>query len=169
MSKTLTRRTLLKTGFSSAAFASVPGLSMAQVTSQAAPFNDYKALVCVFLFGGNDSFNMVVPRSNAEYNVYAASRQNLAIPQADLLPITPLNPDGSQYGLHPTMGATQTLFEAGQAAFVVNVGPLIEPVTRANYYSGSVELPPQLYSHNDQQNQWQMYPGKRSFRPGSAG
>ena len=65
---------------------------------------DYKALVCVFLHGGNDSYNMLIPRSNAEYNVYAASRQNMAIPQNDLLAINPLTSDGADYGLHPIDG-----------------------------------------------------------------
>ena len=85
----LNRRQFLKASGASAVLASTPGLTYAQGVSMGAPFPDYKALVCVFLFGGNDSFNMLVPRSNAEYGVYAQSRQNLAIAQNDLLPITP--------------------------------------------------------------------------------
>ena len=145
------RRQFLKLGGAGAALAAMPGLHVAAASGS---FTDYRALVCVFLFGGNDSFNMLVPRSDAEYNAYAASRQNLAIPQADLLPIEPLVPDGAAYGLHPSMPEIRTLFESGRAAFVTNVGPLIEPVTKSAFLEGSAVLPPQLFSHNDQQDQW---------------
>ncbi len=133
------------------------------------PFNDYRALVCVFLFGGNDSWNMVVPRSQAEYDVYANSRQNLAIDREALLPIAPLTSDGVDYGLHPSMSGLQGLFDSGRAAFVANVGPLIEPTTRDQYQAGSVQLPPQLFSHNDQQDQWLTLKGRAQARTGWAG
>jgi uncharacterized protein (DUF1501 family) len=162
----ISRRALLGSGFSAAALA---GLPLTHVLSQTAPFNDYRALVCVFLFGGNDSFNMLVPSSTPEYNVYAASRQNLAVAQSDLLPITPLNPDGSQYGVHPSMGGIQGLFEAGEAAFVANAGPLVEPTSKAQYQSASVQLPAQLFSHNDQQDQWHSLKGKSTSSTGWAG
>ncbi len=152
-----------------AAFATYPGAAFAQVIGTSAPFPDYKALVCVFLFGGNDSFNMLVPRSNAEYNVYAASRQNMAISQGDLLPINPLTPDGADYGLHPMMAEVQTLFETNRAAFVTNFGPLIEPTTKDQYKNQSVLLPPQLFSHNDQQNQWNSLRGVNQSKTGWAG
>ena len=162
------RRSFLKSS-AAAAFASTPGAAFAQVVGAAAPFNDYRALVCVFMFGGNDSFNMLVPRSNAEYNVYAASRQNLAIPQDELLAIQPLTSDGTQYGLHPAMSSTRLLFDAGAAAFVSNVGPLIEPTTRDQFFSQSVLLPPQLFSHNDQQDQWLSLKGRSTSNTGWAG
>jgi len=164
--KYFNRRRFIQSGISSAAFA---GLPITQVYGQGGGFPDYKALVCLFLFGGNDSFNMLVPRSNAEYNVYAASRQNLAIAQADLLPITPLNPDGADYGLHPRMGGIQSLFESGQAAFVTNIGPLIRPTTKAQYLNESADLPPQLFSHNNQQDQWHSLKGKSTTPTGWAG
>ena len=132
-------------------------------------FSDYRALVCVFLFGGNDSFNMLVPRSDAEYNVYSQSRQNLAIDKAALLPISPLIQDGAHYGLHPNMGAIQTLFDSARVAFVTNVGPLIEPTTKEQYENGSVALPPRLFSHNDQQAQWQSLRGREPGKTGWAG
>lgn len=160
------RRHFIKSGVSSAAFASLP---ITQVYGQSGGFSDYRALVCVFLLGGNDSFNMLVPRSDAEYNVYAASRQNLSIAQGDLLPINPLNPDGAQYGLHPMMTGIQPLFEAGQAAFVTNVGPLIEPTTKDQYLAKSVDLPPQLFSHNNQQDQWNSLKGKTTMPTGWGG
>ena len=170
--KPLDRRQFLRSagyGISLATLASTPGLTVAQVAGSPAPFPDYKALVCVFLFGGNDSFNMLVPRSQAEYDVYAASRQNLAVAQQDLLPITPLNPDGADYGLHPSMGRLQALFEAGTAGLVTNMGPLVEPTTKDQFFNSSVALPPQLFSHNDQQDQWHSLKGVATTNTGWAG
>ena len=163
------RRYFLKAGSAATAFAACPGAAFSQGIGTSAPFPDYKAMVCVFLFGGNDSFNMVVPRSNAEYNVYAASRQNLAVPQADLLPINPLTSDGVQYGLHPSMPGMQALFENNRAAIVSNVGPLIRPTTKDQFFQQSVPLPPQLFSHNDQQDQWHSLKGNTQSNTGWAG
>lgn len=162
----LNRRQLLLGGV---AFAGTQHLGFAQTGGT--PFPDYKALVCVFLFGGNDSFNMLVPRSQAEYDVYAASRQNLAIAQEDLLPIAPNTPDmnGWEYGLHPSMPGLQGLFESGRAAIVTNVGPLVEPTTKEQYQNTSVTLPPQLFSHNDQQDQWHTLKGNVPSSTGWAG
>ena len=164
----VSRRQFLHLG-SAAALAGVPGLTFAQGVGMPAPFTDYKALVCVFLFGGNDSFNMLVPRSNAEYNVYAQSRQNLAIAQQDLLPINPATQTGVDFGLHPSMAGLQTIFESGRAAFVSNVGPLVEPTTKDQYFNRSVALPPQLFSHNDQQDQWHALKGNAVSKTGWAG
>jgi uncharacterized protein (DUF1501 family) len=152
-----------------AAFAHYPGAAFSQMIGTGASFPDYKALVCVFLFGGNDSYNMVVPRSNAEYNVYAASRQNLAIPQQDLLPINPLSGETVQFGLHPSMPGIQGLFETGSAAVINNAGPLVEPTTKGDYFAGSVSLPPQLFSHNDQQDQWHSLKGAMVSKTGWGG
>ena len=112
---------------------------------------------------------MVVPRSGAEYNVYAASRQNLAIDQNALLAINPLTSDGAQYGLHPSMGGLQSLFESSRLAVVSNVGPLLEPATKEQIFSGAVALPPQLFSHNDQQDQWHSLKGNLQSKTGWAG
>jgi uncharacterized protein (DUF1501 family) len=130
---------------------------------------EYKCLVNIFFFGGNDSFNLVVPSSNAEYNIYASARQNLAIAQADLLPITADNPDGATYGLHPNASGIQALFEQGDAAIVANMGPMVEPVTKSSYLGGEILLPPQLFSHNDQQDQWLTLKGLQSVRTGWGG
>jgi uncharacterized protein (DUF1501 family) len=165
----INRRQFLKASGATAAFASYPGMAFSQGIGTAAPFPDYKALICIFMFGGNDSFNMVVPRSGAEYNVYAASRQNLAIDQNALLAINPLTPDGAQYGLHPSMGGLQSLFESNRLAVVSNVGPLLEPATREQIFSGAVSLPPQLFSHNDQQDQWHSLKGNLQSKTGWAG
>jgi uncharacterized protein (DUF1501 family) len=133
------------------------------------PFNDSRALVCVFLVGGNDSFNMLVPRSAAEYGAYATSRAGLAVAQTDLLPIDALDPDGALYGVHPSMPHLQTLFAQESAAFVANVGPLIVPTSKAQYVAKSVPLPPQLFSHNDQQDQWHSLRGRELSDTGWAG
>lgn len=114
----------------------------------------YKALVCIMLSGGNDSYNMLIPRGTSEYNEYATVRTNMAIPQADILPINPVISDGKDYGVHPNMTNVQSMFEAGNLAFVANVGALVEPVTLATYNAGT-NLPLGLYSHSDQRTHWQ--------------
>ncbi len=167
MKTTLNRRAFLQRA--SALLAATPGLAYAQAAGGNADFNDYRALVCVFLFGGNDSYNMLVPRSDAEYNAYAASRQNLAIAQQDLLPIQPVTSAGMDFGLHPSMASSQTLFASGAAAFVANVGPLIQPTTKDEFFQGSAVLPPQLFSHNDQQDQWLSLKGQNVSKTGWGG
>src|SRR5277367_2818818 len=105
--------------------------------------SDYKALVCIFLQGGNDSNNMILPTLPSEYNNYAAIRSPvLAIPQSAILPVTSLDGDGNTYGLHPSCPELQTLFGEGKLAFMFNTGTLVHPVTRAQYLSGSAAMPP---------------------------
>jgi uncharacterized protein (DUF1501 family) len=117
---------------------------------------DYKALVCIFLQGGNDSNNLVLPTITSEYNSYAAIRTPvLAIPQSAILPISPLNSDGHGYGLHPSCMNLQTLFGEGKLALLFNTGTLVFPMTRAQYMGGILQKPPQLFSHADQVTQWQ--------------
>lgn len=115
---------------------------------------EYKALVCVFLSGGNDSFNMLMPRTPSEYNEYAATRSNLAIPLGNMLPIFPDAAGGRLFGLHPNMMRCQQLFNQGKMAFISNVGTLVEPTTREQYWQDQVELPLGLFSHSDQGQQW---------------
>ena len=167
--KTLNRRDFLRTSGAAALMAATPGLTYAQVVGGGGSFTDYRALVCVFLFGGNDSYNMLVPSSSAEYNAYANSRQNLAIAQQDLLPITTPGSGSLTYGLHPSMGGVQSLFESGDAAFITNVGPLVMPTTKDQFFQSSVTLPPQLFSHNDQQDQWTSLKGINQSPTGWAG
>jgi uncharacterized protein (DUF1501 family) len=167
--KTLNRRDFLRTSGAAALFAATPGLAYSQVIGGGGPFTDYRALVCVFLHGGNDSFNMLVPNTSAEYAAYATSRQNLALLQSDLLPISPASTGTPDFGLHPSMGGIQSLFQAGNAAFVTNVGPLVEPTTKDQYFNKSVILPPQLFSHNDQQDQWHSLRGNVVSKTGWAG
>ena len=115
----------------------------------------YKALVCVFMDGGNDSANMVVPMGAAEHAAYAQVRGDLAINSGDLLPISPANNGGRSWGLHPNLTGIQSLFNQGQAALVSNIGSLAYPINQIEFNHGSVPIPPNLFSHSDQQIQWQ--------------
>ena len=120
---------------------------------------DYKAIVCVFLYGGNDYGNTLVPFDNLNYAKYAAIRTGIATAQASLAatvlaPATPL-PGGMQLALAPELAPLKAIFDAGRMAVQLNVGPLIQPTTLAQYNAKSVPLPPKLFSHNDQQSVWQ--------------
>jgi uncharacterized protein (DUF1501 family) len=116
--------------------------------------SDYKALVCVFMFGGNDANNLIVPLTAADYASYQQTRAVLALPQANLLPVTPSSL-GVQYGFHPKMMDVQTLFNGGHAALLANVGTLVRPTTRDDFRNGQAVVPRNLFSHEDQQNQMQ--------------
>lgn len=119
--------------------------------------DDYKALVCVFLAGGNDAFNMLVP-NDSYHGTYSATRAGLAIEQSTLLSLNALAPpigEGQSYGLHAGMEGLQSLFNGGSAALLANVGTLVVPTTQADYLNARVPLPPHLFSHNDQQALWQ--------------
>jgi uncharacterized protein (DUF1501 family) len=129
--------------------------------AQGAP-GDYKALVCLFLSGGNDSFNMLAPRG-AAYQEYATIRQSIALPENQLLPINPIIDPGRPLGLHPALGGLQTLFESGKLAFVANVGTLVDTDTTKIKYNAGQSLPLGLFSHSDQIEQWQTsIPDNRS-------
>jgi len=151
------RRSLAALAGGSGFFAVPASLSLlnAAWAQQADRGADYKALVCVFLLGGNDGHNLLVPRSNAEYAVYAHRRRGLTIPQQQLLPISPLSGAPHALGLHPAVPELAQLFETRALALVGSVGALLEPVSRQAYDQGSARLPPQLFSHNDQQDFWQ--------------
>ncbi|MEM9984824.1 MAG: DUF1501 domain-containing protein, partial [Bacteroidota bacterium] len=116
---------------------------------------DYKALVCILLAGGNDSYNMLVPRSASPYAEYAASRSNLALAQNTLLPLNYTDSGGRQYGIHPSMPEVQNLFNSNKLAFLTNVGTLVQPTTKPQVINKSVSLPNGLLSHSDQIQQWQ--------------
>jgi uncharacterized protein (DUF1501 family) len=124
----------------------------------AATATDYKALVCVFLYGGNDYANTLVPYDQTSYDTYARIRPVLATPRANLA-ATLLNPSaaigGRQYALAPTMAPLLPVFDAGKMAVMLNVGTLAQPTTKAQYQARSVPLPPKLFSHNDQQSYFQ--------------
>ena len=116
--------------------------------------SDYKALVCLFLNGGNDANNLIIPLGSG-YSAYASARSNLAIPQASVLPFTPRTADGRSWGLHPSVTELHALFNSGKMALLANAGTLVYPTTKTQYNARTVPLPPQLFSHSDQQVQWQ--------------
>ncbi len=117
---------------------------------------DYKALVCIFLAGGNDSNNLIVPTVPLEYGNYAALRQPvLALPLGSLQTLDGYtDPAGHTFGLHPACPELKTLFSEGKLALLMNTGTLVQPITQAQYRSGGLK-PPQLFSHADQVTQWQ--------------
>ncbi|WP_296444399.1 DUF1501 domain-containing protein [Rhodoferax sp. UBA5149] len=172
-----TRRAFLKrSGQLAMTGAALPLALNLAAMGEAAAFDatDYKALVCVFLYGGNDYANTVVTYDDPSYNLYNSIRGGgvgqtaggIALAKADLA-ATLLNPATApvdalgqtrQYALHPSMSGLAGLFNAGQAAVQLNVGPLVMPMTRAQYTNSNrslYPLPPQLFSHNDQQSIWQ--------------
>ncbi|MEO6595581.1 MAG: DUF1501 domain-containing protein [Planctomycetota bacterium] len=119
--------------------------------------NEYKALVCVFLDGGNDSFNMIAPRDPAGHAVYSVSRGQMAVPQSQLLPINPTSgADTRQWGFHPSTPELRDLFESGALSIVGNVGTLLAPMSKTQYVNGTVQKPNQLFSHSDQSTLWQL-------------
>ncbi len=149
-----TRRDLLRLACCSAAGASLLGglskFGLVSALAQAA--TDYKALVCIFMFGGNDSNNVLVPM-DSRYTQYLQTRSVLALPQAELLPLQ-INGQ-STYGLHPSIPEMQGFFNNQKSlAILANVGTLVQPTTQAAYRAFK-NLPENLFSHSDQQNQWQ--------------
>lgn len=169
------RRCLCATAGSAAFTSLFSKLGLAHAASQRSllstrGLSHYRALVCIYLYGGNDCFNMVVPR-DAGYGIYQATRTNLAVPQGQLLPINPVSGplNGGQYGLHPVMNGTQSLFNAGRAALVANVGPLVRPVDKTSYQQPGTLLPAQLFSHSDQTVLWQTPRADTSARTGWGG
>jgi uncharacterized protein (DUF1501 family) len=134
---------------------------------------DYRAIVCLFMFGGNDAFNMVLPTDSETWNAYTQTRSSIALlsqgtpPNAGaeagsparlggVLPIAPTDAQGRSIALHPLMGGLQSLFSTERRlAIVPNIGPLVAPTTKAQYSKASHPRPPRLFSHNDQQSIWQ--------------
>ncbi|MEO1041485.1 MAG: DUF1501 domain-containing protein [Pseudomonadota bacterium] len=142
-----------------AAFAGRPGF----FSAHAADTSGYKALVCVFLFGGLDNYDLLVPYDTTSYGEFQAARPSLlsqygsSRARSSLLALSPLTSSalgGRQVALPPEMPQLKSLFDAGNAAFVANVGPLIEPITLTQFQNGSARVPARLFSHNDQQTTW---------------
>ena len=155
-----TRRNFLKHSLCASLGASSAATLFNNLTLSAATLpnlqtGDFKALVCVFLFGGNDGDNTLIPYSQNDYNAYATARSAIALPRTDLLPITPATSDGRSFALHASLTEFQSLFAQKKLAIMANVGPLLAPTTRSQFLQKTVPLPPQLFSHSDQQTHWQ--------------
>ena len=134
---------------------------------------DYRALVCVYLYGGNDAFNMMVPTDSGGYQQYESARGELAIPQGDLLALNPVvaPAGGGTFGLTPAMPLMRNLFNQAQSplAITANVGALLYPITKAEYQAESVPVPSQLFSHSDQTVTWQQPNADSNTRRGWGG
>ena len=127
---------------------------------------DYRALVCVFLQGGMDGFSLLVPTGGAEYGAYARSRGSLALDEGRLTSLATADGTAAGVGLHRAAAPLAPLFAEGRVGFVANVGNLVEPTSREAYESGTARLPAQLFSHADQEVQWQQLQGRNRARNG---
>ena len=160
------RRRFLGSMMALAGGASAPfALNLAAMgAAAAAEADDYKALVCLFMVGGNDQSNTVLATDPESWKAYGARATAdggsiaLGAPGAGggVLQVTARTTQaGRSFALHPSLGPLKQLFDNGRAAIVANVGTLVRPVTRAQYLAGTAVLPPKLFSHNDQQAVWQ--------------
>lgn len=158
-------------GYALGATAFAAGVHRFGLINALAQGTDYKALVCVFLAGGNDGNNMVVPTSTTEYNAYASVRNasGLGIPRDGLRELT-FRPDSinGPFGFHPGFVELQSLFGQRNLAVVCNVGPLVQPLTREEYQGGA-QRPYRLFSHSDQIAQWQTAISDRVGQSGWGG
>ncbi|MCU0764139.1 MAG: DUF1501 domain-containing protein [Hydrogenophaga sp.] len=157
------RRWLRQTGTTLAGALGATSLWSLLPLAAHAQSSDYRALVCLFLYGGNDGFNMVVPRDTSRYDEYAAIRGRLALPRDRLVPL------GTDYGLHPAMTALSSVWAVGDLAPVFNVGPLAVPLTKEEYRSRTRPHPDSLYSHSDQQLLWESGGHRVNVRTGWGG
>jgi uncharacterized protein (DUF1501 family) len=164
MTTSSSRREFLKrsSAFSVAGAAAPWALNLAAISEAAAQTaTDYKALVCVFFYGGNDHGNTLVPYDQSTYDSYATLRSTLATARSalDATLLAPAAgaelPNSRQYALAPQLSALKPVFDAGRLGVLLNIGPLIQPITKSQYSAGSMPLPPRLFSHNDQQSIWQ--------------
>jgi len=163
----INRRTFVQTA-ALAAGGSLAGLRpfgrLNALAQTASPSSGYKALVCVFLFGGNDANNTLVPFDSTDYANYAQLRGPLALPQSQLIQLASL----PNYGLHPSIPGVAQLIDSGAGALVANVGTLMQPTTRASV-AAQLNLPANLFSHSDQQLQWQNAAQSATTSTGWAG
>lgn len=156
-------------GYALGAAAFVAGVQRFSLINAFAQGLDYRALVCVFLAGGNDGNNLVVPTDTTGYNAYSSVRSasGLAIARDTLLPIVPAGGTG-EFGLHPSLAELQALWNDGKMSMACNVGPLVQPLDRQQYQSGAPR-PYQLFSHSDQIAQWQTAIADRVGQTGWGG
>jgi len=161
MTTRASRRRFLKTAslMSIAGAASPFALNLASIgaaSAQSAP--GYRAVVCLFLLGGNDHTNTLIPYDQPSYNEYFTARDSIAIARDQLAATATgavASQGGREFAFHPALSSFKTRWDEGKLAVVANVGPLVVPTTRTQYQQRSVPLPPKLFSHNDQQSAWQ--------------
>jgi uncharacterized protein (DUF1501 family) len=147
-----TRRGFIRIGAASVGSLALRPFGVLPALAQNGP--DYRALVCIFLFGGNDSNNTVVPMDDTSFQAYTSIRGNLALTQA-LLTAPVSTASGAPYSFHGKLTEVASLFSSKELAVVANVGSLVQPLTRAQYQAQQTPIPLNLFSHSDQQLQWQ--------------
>jgi uncharacterized protein (DUF1501 family) len=162
----LTRRGLIQIGAASVGTLALRPFGLLPGLAQSGP--DYRALVCVFLFGGNDANNLIVPMDDVSYKAYSSIRGNLALTGSALT--TPVDSvSGAPYAFHASLSDVASMFASKELAVVANVGSLVQPLTRAVYQSQQVPIPLNLFSHSDQQLQWQTSAAQGHSPTGWAG
>jgi uncharacterized protein (DUF1501 family) len=150
--------------------------AMGEASAQTGP--DYRAIVCLFMVGGNDAFNTVLPTDQDSWDAYQHTRNQAGtsialMPSGSVVdgsaatsspqryggvrPITLTNVNGRGFAVHPLLSRTQSLINSGRMSVVANIGPLVEPMSRMQYEQRTKRQPPRLFSHNDQQNVWQSF------------
>src|SRR5579863_3246634 len=161
----VSRRRFIRVGTATVGSLALRPLGLLPALAQSGP--DYRALVCVFLFGGNDSNNTVIPMDDASYQAYTSIRGSLALPASSLTPVTSVS--NAPYAFHGKLAELAGLFSSKELAVVANVGSLVQPLTRAQYQSQQMPLPSNLFSHSDQQSQWQSSVAQGNSPTGWAG
>jgi uncharacterized protein (DUF1501 family) len=149
----LSRRGFVKVSAASVASLALRPLGLLPALAQSSS-SDYRALVCIFLFGGNDSNNMVIPVDDANLKAYTSIRGSLALTQAEMTPTVYAKTGNAPYAFHSDLPELASMFANGDLAVVANVGSLVQPTTRSQYQAQQA-LPLNLFSHSDQQLQWQ--------------
>ncbi|WNG41428.1 DUF1501 domain-containing protein [Archangium violaceum] len=154
----MSRRQFLRGASSSLGFlgaaATLPRWISQAHASTLTGYAGYRAAVCVFLLGGNDSNNVLVPLAATPYEQYRSARPTIALTKEQLRVINPIGQAAGSYGLHPALTKLQALFEQERAAIVCNVGPLVLPMRKTDFTSNAVARPDNLFSHSDQQDAW---------------
>jgi uncharacterized protein (DUF1501 family) len=162
----LSRRGFIQIGAASVGSLALKPFGLLPALAQNGP--DYRALVCVFLFGGNDSNNSIIPMDDASFKAYSSIRGNLALPQSSLT-ATVDSLSGAPYAFHGKLAELQSMFASKELAVVANVGSLVQPLTRAQYQAQQMPVPLNLFSHSDQQLQWQSSIAQGNSATGWAG
>src|SRR5277367_6532583 len=148
----VSRRGFIRVGAATVGSLALRPFGLLPALAQSGP--DYRALVCVFLFGGNDSNNTVIPMDDASFQAYSSIRASLALTTAELTP-TVYSTSGAPYAFHGKLPELASLFSSKELAVVANVGSLVQPLTRSQYQAAVMPVPLNLFSHSDQQLQWQ--------------
>ena len=164
----ISRRGLIRLGAASVGSLALRPFGMLPALAQSSSA-DYRALVCVFLFGGNDSNNTIIPADDQNIQLYTKIRGSLALAPAEMTSVVYTQTGNAPYVFHSALAEVASMFSNKELAIVANVGPLVQPVTRAQYLNQTAPLPTNLYSHSDQQIEWQTSSPNRPSSTGWAG